>query len=265
MEENVASEPLLRAVTLEELIAEGRLPSGHEFELMPDTVGIGLSVSEVDEKMSWRKKARQAALVCKSAAGQDIQSTNPKEQVTFMGNMLDADVVFLSLAWNAQNNGMVVKLTDGGGVNCPLCANPFSEIPFGCICIMARSQPASGPSAVFPIEVDRSKLPASIRDQQLFIQDPLWVGAKAHVPENFWTNEDVVRMNRVIAALRVGAREGGPPRMLSRKAEAMNLRMATVIEVSDAMDKCIPHFKPTFPLVCTNCGAEALLPFAQGL
>jgi hypothetical protein len=263
-------EHLARA-KFEDMFREGRLPSGNEFELMPDTVGIGLKVSEVDEKVPWKRKARQACITTKSVAGHEFLGMKVKDQVDFMGSMLDSDVQFLSMAWTAQNSGTSVRLKEGG-VNCPVCGHPHTEIPFGGIEVLHRAAPIGGPDAVFPFEpADRSILPPTIQSAELYIVDPTWMAARIHVPDNSWTNHEVVRTNRVVSCLRVRARKpdgsiaDGPPRMLSRQGEAMQMRMKLIEEISEAMDRVVPHLNRSFDFPCPQCGTEASIPFDQGL
>jgi hypothetical protein len=255
----------LRQITFMELLQAGRLPSGYEFELMPDTVGIGLKVSEVDEKIAWRKKAKQAAIVTKSVAGQPIAEMKSKEQIEFFGGMLDTDVMFLSMAWTSQNNGATMKLADAG-IPCPACGTAFKEIPYGHISVFCREQPVSGPTAVFPLEVScRDDLPDSLKAGQFFVQDPNWMPSKVHIPENSWMIPEVVKVHRVLAGLRYSDRTSGPPRMLSRNAEALNLPVKAIEEVARQMDLHVPYMDRKFTITCAGCGQESEVPFDLGL
>ena len=145
MGDNEGAESPLREVTFEQLFAEGLLPSGHPFELMPDTVETGLKVAEVDDNFIWRQKALEALVVLKSVGEHQLHEED-SPGIEIIHGMLDADVMFLAMGWSAQMNGFSIKLNEG--VPCPSCASPFTEIPFGGLVIHARAAPEDGPSSM---------------------------------------------------------------------------------------------------------------------
>lgn len=254
----------LRVVTFEELYHSGRLPSGHTFELVPDTLGNSLKVSEIDEKVPWRKKAAEAGVIAASVSSQDVQAMKPKDRIPFMGGMLDTDIMFLSMAWGSQTNGMTIKIDPKAGVVCPTCGNKFESIPYGGIPVYVRDTPVGGPDAVWPVSVDHNLLPESLRSQSLMLVDPTWMPARQHIPNGSWDDPTVVKINRVGASLRVKSGDG-PPRVLSRAAEFERLRNGAINQVSLEMDKRIPHFAEHFDYECSHCGVVAVIPFELGL
>lgn len=260
----------LEIITLAELHQTGMLPSGNEFELVSDKLGNLLAVSEVDEKTQWRKAAKQCSRVLARIGSEVVPDvTNGKAGLEFVSNMLDADVQLINMSWMVQNNGMDLKLAgadSAGEIKCPSCGARWAQVPLGGIGIHCRREPASGPSAVFPVVVapeDRVQLPASLQASEFCLVDPTWRAARANVPENHWTNDRVIAINRTLASLRVRTDSGGM-RILSRKGEAMELRTRFMASVTEQMDDVIPHMPDTFVLTCQECGDESNLPFALG-
>lgn len=257
-------ETQLEEVRFKDLFEREVLPSGHPFKLMPDTVDTALKVAEVNDGIVWRKKALQAYAVTESVAGMPLRGED-SHGVEFIHGMLDIDVVFLSLAWTAQMNGMSLSLEEG--VPCPTCAHPFMAVEFGNLKIYCRPQPMSGPDTTIQVEdVDESKLPKSLQGSSIYITDPTWKVARQNVAENSWSNPEVITMYRAMSALRASPKSGsGAPRALSMNGEAKQIRMQTLNSVIKAMDMFVPHFEQHLELVCENCGETSVVPFDQGL
>jgi hypothetical protein len=253
----------LQQTTFKQLFDAGVLPSGHTFELMPDTVDIALRVSEVGDALPWSKKALQAYIVAKNIGGHELHDEGLGAE--FIHGMLDIDVIFLSLAWTAQLNGMALKLSEG--VPCPGCNAPFREVPFGNIVIFSRPAPVSGPDATFRLDkVDDAVLPPSLKNGTFFLTDPTWRAARQNVSEKSWSIPEVVAIHRALSCLRFSSNGNkGAPRAVSFKAEGMKLSTAVVAGFVRKLDEFVPHFHPTLDLVCKECEQVSVVPFEQGL
>lgn len=254
----------LRPVKFQELFDSGKLPSGFTFELMPDTVGIGLKVAECGEKVPWKRKAEQAGVTVASVAGEDIQSMKPKDRVTYFGAMLDTDVAFLSMAWLAQTNDTSIKLDPSSNIPCPTCGARFERIPFGGLVVHSREAPVGGPNSHYPLDLEPSLLPASMREGRVLLVDPTWMAARQAIPENSWDDHVTVRVHRIGASMRF-VKGADVPRMLSRKGEFEQLRTRVIERAASALDLHVPYIERHFGLECTHCGSEVRIPFDLGL
>ena len=251
-------ETTLQETTFKELFDAGRLPSGAEFELMPDTVEIALAVAEVSDPFQWKKKALQAFTVTKTVAGLDVQEAGPN----FVYNMLDTDVIFLSLAWTTQLNG--TKLDIDEGVPCPTCNHLFRDIDFGNLKLYCRGSQGTGPS-VFAIEgVNEDHLPKSLQGGKLAIGDMTWKAARRGVSEQSWENIEAVKMHRVLSGLRLIKGEAQQPRDVMT-AESKKMKATVLRHAAEAMDSNIPHFDMQLNMKCTKCDEVSVVPFTQGL
>ena len=256
--------PGLTKMTFKELFESETLPSGHPFVLMDDTVDIALKVAEVSDAHVWRKKAMQAFVVTKSVGGVELHSDGDEGGgVEFLHNMLDLDVVFLSLAWTAQLNGMSVKLEEG--VPCPSCTHLFHEVPFGDLVINSRTR--SEASGFVPVEgIPDEQLPRSIRGKKLFVKDPTWQAARQFVAERSWSNTDVVSIYRTMSSLYAEAGDkNSPPRALSMQGEAKKMSTRALNTCTDVLEKHIPNFQMHLDLKCKKCKEISVIPFGEGV
>lgn len=255
----------LEETTFAQLFKEERLPSGHSFELMPDTVETALNVAEIDDILMWRKKAKQAAAVLKSVGGTNLQDSGEDDSgFRFVERMLDTDVVFSALAWSAQLNGMSIKLSEG--VPCPSCAHPFREIPIGDVKVFARPAPIgdSGLPSTWPVEIDDEDLPAAIRGGTISVSDPTWKNARINVADRSWDNSEVVTIYRGVSCLWF-TKKGKAPRNVQSRTEGRKIRAKAVQRAVEALDEHVPHFEPRIEMVCTSCKQVSVVPFDQGL
>lgn len=258
MPEEEALKPTLKVSTFQELFDTEVLPSGHRFELMPDTIEVALKIAEVADGISWKKKALQAHVVAKKVGPHDVQEQGPQ----FVHSLLDADVTFLSLAWSAQMNGMALNLDEG--VPCPMCATPFKKIDMGGLKIHSRSTPAGGPDGYFEVkDIPDEWLPKSIQSCTLMVMDPTWQGARQKLPESSWTIPEAVMIRRMAASL-YAARDGGGPRGVTW-AEFQKISAKAIPNILKVMNAHLPHFEFHLDMECENCREVAVIPFEQGL
>lgn len=247
----------------QDMFVEGVLPSGYSFELMPDTVGTAVAVASVDHTQIYMKKALQCLGVLKRCGDHVFHEQPAEKDALFINHMLDVDVMFISMAWAAQLEGLSLKMKDG--VPCPGCGTKFMEIPFGDVEVYCRPRPLVGPAAVWDVKLeDKSSLPKSLLDGELKIMDPTWSGARRELSEKQWTNAEVVAIHRAAGALKYKG-GSGPPRDVSKKAEFWNFRVKDIGAVVRAMDLVIPHFDNSLSLVCSGCSEISRIPFDQGL
>ena len=252
---------VLEESTFENLFKQNRLPSGHSFELMPDTVETALRVAEVNDSKSWKEKALQAYVVCKKIGHFDVQEQGPG----FIHNLLDTDVTFLSLAWAAQMNGTTIGLEEGG-VPCPTCSVAFKEVNFGDLKIHCRPTPIGGPDGMFKVDaVSDAELPNSLQGCTLFVTDPTWQLAKSKLTDSSWGVPQAVILHRMMCTLRASSQGGTAPRALSLKGEVNKLKSSVIPKVVQVMNDNIPHFVMQLDLKCQHCGEVAVVPFEQAL
>lgn len=249
-------------VTFEQLFKEGRLPSGNTFELNDDTVDVAIRVAEVNEQRKWAEKANQAFIVTKRVNGIELHGENGTG-IEFMYNMLDTDILFLSLAWSAQMNGMDIDLEEG--VPCPSCGREFTSVPFGNAVFFARQEPVGGPNAVFPVDgIDKTHLPKTLRDSSIFVVDPTWKAARSNVSERSWDNTEVVLIYRALSAVRCSS-SGGGIRAPSMNGELKQIRPRALRPIVETLNSHVPYFKASLDLKCTGCKSTAVVPFGQGV
>lgn len=249
----------LRQIRLTELLNNERLPSGASYVLKPDTVENGLKVSEANDPLKWRQKALEVLAIVESVNG-----IVPKGNggVDFIANMLDTDVVFLSLAWTFSVNGSVTKFSRG--TPCPECKEPITEVDVGELMMNVRDNVVSGVESMFEIEVDpalMAKLPGALASGKFMVKDPTWRDARARVPDASMSNLEVVDINRAMTALMVKS-EGHPPRSVTL-AESRKFPMKIIQEVLREMDLVIPNFAYVVHFRCSSCEVEIDLPFAR--
>ena len=253
----------LELKTFEELFNEERLPSGLAFKLMPDTVETALKVAEADGTQPWKKKALQAYTVTRVVGDVDLHDEEEGQSPEFVHHMIEADVIFLTLAWSAQLNGTSMALTES--VPCPTCAHPFKEIGFGNLKVLCRPDVVGGPSAMWPVEdVVDADLPKSLKGHSMYVVDPTWTRSKKGLSERSWGNQDVVAIHRAAASMRVAKSGKKSPRSVVRP-EWMALRTRTLNSVIKVMEQHIPHFEERLELKCKNCENISIVPFNEGL
>jgi hypothetical protein len=246
--------------TFKELFNAGRLPSGHEFELMPDTVETMLRVAEANDAFPWKEKASQALAVTARVGSSDVQ----KEGVEFIHSMLDMDVLFLAMAWTSQLHGFEIKL-GRDGIPCPACNAAIKAVPFGDTPMHVRPEPVSGPAGVNKVTNVPDGMPASLKSCTLYFTDPTWQAARQHIAERVWSSPEVVGPYRVIAALRASSTDGSGVRPISVQAEGRQIKARAMAELVQQLDEFVPHFDPTLLLVCPSCKTASEIPFDTGV
>ena len=246
-------------ITFKELYDQDRLPSGHSFQMMPDTVEIAMKVAEIDDTIKWKHRALQAFTVTKSVGGNDLQEDGPE----YVHHMLDTDVLFLSLAWSTQMNGFTMDLAQG--VPCPSCSHPFKMIDFGGMKIMVRSKPVGGPNAMFPVDdIIDDELPESLKGTKILVTDPTWKDARSKVPDAAWDRPEAVILHRMATCV-LTSRDGGQPRVPSGSGEVMKMKQKTIPKILKVMTQNIPFIRQELEMPCVNCKEVAIIPFEQAL
>lgn len=257
MGEQEAGVSELQEISFEELFRQERLPSGHEYELMPDTVENALSVAEASDARPWKHKVMQAFAVTKSIGSISVQ----EQGWDYMQNILDTDLVFIGLAWSAQLNGMEFDLSEP--VPCPACGHAFKKIGFSNLKIHVRPTPMQGPG-VWPVEdLDKDLLPDSLKKGQIMVSDTTWLAARKNIGEAQWENQDVVNIHRAMASLRVST-SGNAPRAVIM-AEARKMSAKSLVAITREMNRHIPYFEQSLDLECKKCKSVSTVPFSQGL
>ena len=253
----------LRNVTFKELFDSEILPSGISFKLREDTVDIALQIAEVQDSHIWRKKAMQAFILCKQVGSVDLHPDNDDGPgVEFIHNMLDLDVIFISLAWTAQLGGFDIKLSEG--VPCPACTNLFHSVPFGDLVIRARDQDKHGEHYV--VENIPEKMPNSLKGIPIYVADPTWENARKYVSERSWSNIDVVAMHRTMSSLKAGSTDNvGTHRAVSVMGEAKKMSMEALDACTQTLEKHIPSIQMHLDLKCSKCKEVCVIPFGEGV
>lgn len=257
MEHMGGTQSTLVKVTFGELLDAGRTPSGLPFVLKPDTVENGLKVAEAKDQLKWREKAMQVMAVTESIGGQDIKKNGG---VDFVCGLLDTDVVFLAMAWTSEVNGRALKL--GQSIPCPQCTAPMTEIDLSGLAILARREPASGPSAIKAIELPpevMAKLPDSVKSGTIMVKDPTWRESRMRVPAACGDDVAVIDVHRALSALMV-SHDGRAPRAVVA-AEASKFPMRAIQIIITKIDEVIPNFTRDLVIHCSTCGAELDVPF----
>ena len=249
----------LREVTFGSLLDSETLPSGHRFELMPDTVDVALRVAEAHDPAPWRRKLMQVLAVTKSVGGKDVRENGGAD---FLGRLLDSDVVFLALAWTSIMNGRKIDISES--IPCPSCAARLDSVELNPLVVYARQEPPDGPATYYPVEVEDEFLPQSMRGGSISVAEPTWIQARRRIPENTWENVEVIAMNRAMGAIHVSSGKGKAPRLVS-VAEARKMRMRGLQAVISTMEDSIPHIKPVISLSCKECGVASDIPFEQAV
>lgn len=257
MEEQSTEVSDLTVMTFKELFDMERLPSGHSFELMPDTVENALSVAEASDVRPWKEKVLQAFAVTSKIGTHNVQ----EQGFTFLSSVLDTDLIFLGLAWSAQLNGMTFKLEEPAP--CPSCGAPFHEIGFGGMKVHVRESPLETPG-VWKIDgIEKTMLPKSLHNGDLMCGDMTWEDARKNVSETTWENQDVINIHRVMASLKVSSGGKLPRHVVSAESRKMSAR--ALKHVAAEMNKHIPYFEPGIDLECQKCKSVSTVPFNQGL
>ncbi len=244
--------------TLGEMVDAGVLPSGCQFDLMPDTVEVALRVAEASDPYKWKEKLLQVLAVTSSVNGENIRE---KGGVDFLGGLLDTDVVFLALAWTHVMNDRRIKLNEA--IPCPQCASPFAEIPLDVIGVSRRESKPSGPFPMFEVDgLNDDMLPTSLKGNTILVGEPTWIAARKNIPENSWDKPDAIRIYRSLCALYAQNKEGKAPRQVSR-TEAVKIKMRGVHAIAQCLDDNVPSIDSSMVITCSECGSESEVPFEQ--
>lgn len=243
--------------TLADLLDSNTLPSGVSFELKPDTIDTGLKVAEAKDSQLWREKLMQVLAVTESIGGKNVKEAGG---VSFLGSMLDTDIVFLSLAWTAVVNGSALTLPSP--IPCPECTAPFTSVDLGLLEVVCYDGQVQGADAYVLVEFDskfRTRFPESLREGEIVIIPPTWLSARSRVPANSVQSQVSVDMYRAMTSL--GIRKGTEqPRGISL-AEVRMLPMAALQTVISTMSEHVPSFKRIVKFHCNACNTDIDVPF----
>lgn len=254
----------LATTTVKALLAEGRLPSGVSFTLVPDTIENSLALEEVEDSAPIKKKAVQAACVLQSVGPYTFRQDGLKSKeadAQFVSLMLDTDVQFIALAWAAYVDGFSVSLSEEG-IQCPNCARSITELKFDGLNVFVRNTPISGKFVNFDMP-NPENLPPSLVGASFQLCDPTWDRARKFVPVAHWGNNDIMNANRAYASMMVTGRDGSV-RPVSHAAEFLKMRTKHVSAVVDAIKDFVPHFDTGVDIACPSCGVATRLPFKAG-
>jgi hypothetical protein len=252
--------PTVKESSLGSLLDSDTLPSGHRFALKPDTVEVALSVAEATGATKYHEKLAQVSRVIESVDGKNVAESGG---VDFLQGMLDTDIVFISLAWTLQNNGRSLAMKDG--VQCPKCATKITSIDLSEIRIFAADvagADAIKPSSLRKVEVDPELLPPVLKSGGVYVGTPTWYTARRDVPDASWTNQEVVKIHRVLSVLHAKSTDGQSMRALAR-AEARGLRTAVVKAAALVLDDHVPYIVPSLIIICSACKDRFEVPFDQ--
>lgn len=249
----VGTEP----TTLRELVDAGRLPSGVEFELMPDTIEVALGVAEANAVSKWQEKSAQVLAVVKTIDGKDVREAGG---LNYINQLPDVDVAFIALAWTASVSDYSISLSES--VPCPNCASPINNIDLGPLEVFAyRDRPS--PFPMYRIDVDDRHLPDLYKENGLFVTCPTWMSARSRVADLHWSNMQVIAARRVMSAMHAGMASGSPRQLAD--AEAKRLPTACMRAATVCMKFHVPHIPEVIRVTCPICKSEISAPFDQGM
>lgn len=250
----------LRQCTLNDLVDNGKLPSGHTFELKPDTIDTALAVGEASDPLAWREKALQCLAALKTVGGKPVQGLGG---VNFIGGMPDVNVLAVLLAWTSETNGRELAMSES--VPCPECRAPFTKVPLGTVKFFVRDEPLDGPDAIFPIELtdrDRARMPDALKSAVFALRAPTWRAAQQNLTKALAQKPEVVLVHRVLAALMYKSDESGKfapvPTALGR-----SMPLSFMQQVAKVMDTCVPYMAREITITCGTCSTEIDIPFDQ--
>jgi len=256
--DNQGGEALVVTRTLQELLDEGRLPSGGTFTLMPDTVGTGLAVAEAADSAQWREKALQVLAVVDKIDGESVRDNGG---VDFIRSLPDTDVSFLALAWSCQSTGGSLSL--GEGAPCPYCAHKikkFSMSGLGVVCA------APGKSSGFvPVEMPEGCAPARFKDGQFMVKMPTWFDARSNIPEVSYDKFEVLHIHRAMAALYFQGKGEPAPRKIMSTEIKTKFKLPAIRAVMKTLRESTPHILDAISIECPSCKQEVETPFEQAM
>ena len=239
--------------TVDQLITDGRMPSGVAFEMVPDEVDNLVRIGEIAEKDLAMKVLRERHVILASVGGTPLPKN--RDGLRYVMGLPECDIVFLGLAWNIQCNGSTIKLPNP--VECPSCGAPSHSIDIGSIpCSVV--EPGGDAFEYVRVEDADMTAPGLEGAEGVYVRAPTLQAARTGLTTLAqWSNEDLVVQARARGAVFKKTETGFAPVSHQHTGKWRTRQLSRIIEACDKL----PSVGRIIRFHCEECKETVDVPF----